>query len=193
MGLATDLGFLIPAIAAHLFVFYFGILADDTPPVGMAAYAAAGIAKADPIKTGLQGFAYDIRTAILPFMFFFNTKLLLIETVDAADPNNPAGWVWINNPLEIAMIFITAVMGMFAFSSATQGYFLTKVNPLERLLFLAIVPLMFIPNMMSGWLGLGSIYVSYAIGIALYVGLYYLQKAKIARDGGRWTLKGIMA
>ncbi len=193
MGLATDLGFLIPAIAAHLFVFYFGILADDTPPVGMAAYAAAGIAKADPIKTGLQGFAYDIRTAILPFMFFFNTKLLLIETVDAADPNDPAGWVWIHNPLEIGMIFITAVMGMFAFSSATQGYFLTKVNPLERLLFLAIVPFMFIPNMTAQWLGYGNIYISYAIGIALYAGLYYLQKAKIARDGGRWTVKGIMA
>jgi len=79
MSLASDSGYLIPAIAAHLFVFYFGILADDTPPVGMAAYAAAGIAKSDPIKTGLQGFAYDIRTAILPFAFFFNNKLLLIE------------------------------------------------------------------------------------------------------------------
>ncbi len=62
-----------------LFVFYFGILADDTPPVGLAAYAAAGIAKADPIKTGIQGFKYDIRTAILPFMFFFNPELLLIS------------------------------------------------------------------------------------------------------------------
>jgi TRAP-type uncharacterized transport system fused permease subunit len=159
----------------------------------MAACAAAGIAKADPIKTGLQGFAYDIRTAILPFMFFFNTKLLLIETVDAADPNDPAGWVWIHNPLEIGMIFITAVLGMFAFSSATQGYFLTKVNLLERLLFLVIVPFMFIPNMTAHWLGYDNIYLSYAIGIAIYAGLYYLQKAKIARDGGRWTVKGIMA
>jgi len=192
ISLAGDLGFLIPTIAAHLFVFYFGILADDTPPVGMAAYAAAGIAKADPIKTGLQGFAYDIRTAILPFMFFFNTKLLLIESVDALDPNNPLGWVWITNPLEIAMVFITAVLGMFAFTSATQGYFLTKVNILERLLFLVIVPFMFLPNMVANKLGYNSIYLSYIIGIAIYIGLYFMQKAKIARDGGRWSVKGII-
>ena len=193
MNLATGLGFLIPTIAAHLFVFYFGILADDTPPVGMAAYAAAGIAKADPIKTGLQGFAYDIRTAILPFMFFFNTKLLLISGVDANDVNNVAGWVWITNPLEIAMIFVTAVLGMFAFSSATLGYFLTRITLFERLVFLVIVPFMFIPNMMGEWIGYGSEYLSYLIGIALYAALYFLQKRRIARDGGRWTLKGVMA
>jgi TRAP-type uncharacterized transport system fused permease subunit len=73
ISLAWDSDFLIPTIAAHLFVFYFDILADDTPPVGIAAYAAAGIAKSNPIKTGIQGFIYDMRTAILPFMFFFNT------------------------------------------------------------------------------------------------------------------------
>ena len=193
MNLAGDLGFLIPAIAAHLFVFYFGILADDTPPVGMAAYAAAGIAKSDPIKTGLQGFAYDIRTAILPFMFFFNTKLLLISSVDAADPNNPAGWVWITSPLEIAAIFITAVLGMFAFSSATQGYFLTKVNIAERAMLLAIVPFMFIPNILAKWLGFGNDYIFYAVGIGIYATVYFMQKLKVKRDGGRWSIKGIVA
>jgi len=193
MNLAGDLGFLVPTIAAHLFVFYFGILADDTPPVGMAAYAAAGIAKADPIKTGLQGFAYDIRTAILPFMFFFNTKLLLIESVNPADPNDIAGWVWIHNPLEIGLIFLTAAMGMFAFSSATLGYFLTRINLLERLLFLLIVPLAMIPNISASWLGYGNEYISYVLATAIYAGLYFMQKARIRRDGGRWTLKGIMA
>jgi TRAP-type uncharacterized transport system fused permease subunit len=69
----------VPLIAVHMFVFYFGILADDTPPVGLAAYAAAAISRGDPIKTGVQGFAYDIRTALLPFMFIFNTDLLLID------------------------------------------------------------------------------------------------------------------
>jgi TRAP transporter 4TM/12TM fusion protein len=184
MSLAGDLGFLIPTIAAHLFVFYFGILADDTPPVGMAAYAAAGIARSDPIKTGLQGFAYDIRTAILPFMFFFNTKLLLISSVDPNDLDDASKWQWISNPLEIGLIFVSAVLGMFAFSSATQGYFLTKVNLFERLLFLLIVPFMFIPNMMAGWLGYGSEYLSYAIGFGIYVAIYLMQKAKIKRDGG---------
>ena len=179
MSLSGDLGYVIPAIAAHLFVFYFGILADDTPPVGMAAYAAAGIAKSDPIKTGLQGFAYDIRTAILPFAFFFNNKLLLIAGVDAIDPNNPAAWEWITNPGEIGLIFLTATAGMFAFSSATQGWVLTKTTGFERVLLLLVVPFMLIPNMTSMWLGIGSEYLSYAIGFAFYGAVYFMQKNKI--------------
>jgi len=179
MSLSGDLGYVIPAIAAHLFVFYFGILADDTPPVGMAAYAAAGIARSDPIKTGLQGFAYDIRTAILPFAFFFNNKLLLIAGVDAADPNNPAAWEWITNPGEIGLIFLTATAGMFAFSSATQGWVLTKTTGFERMLLLLVVPFMLIPNMTSMWLGIGSEYLSYAIGFAIYGSVYFMQKNKI--------------
>ncbi|NPA50883.1 MAG: TRAP transporter permease [Epsilonproteobacteria bacterium] len=192
MHLAGNLNILIPTIAAHLFVFYFGILADDTPPVGMAAYAAAGIAKADPIKTGLQGFSYDIRTAILPFMFFFNTKLLLIGGITGSDINDPNNWQWITNPFEIALIFITAVIGMFAFTSATQGYFLTKANIIERLLFLAVVPFMMIPNITAKYLGYGNEYLSYAIGFAIVIALYFLHKAKIKRDGGRWSQKGII-
>ena len=123
LTLAADNGYLVPAIAAHLFVFYFGILADVTPPVGLAAYAAAGIAKADPMKTGVIGFIYNIRTALLPFMFFFNPELLLISGIDASNPADPIGWVWITNPLDIAIIFITAFAGMIAFSCATMGYF----------------------------------------------------------------------
>ena len=73
VDLGAQNGLIVPLIAVHLFVFYFGILADDTPPVGLAAFAAAGISGGDPIKTGIQGFTYDIRTAILPFMFIFNT------------------------------------------------------------------------------------------------------------------------
>ncbi|MEA1880730.1 MAG: TRAP transporter permease [Campylobacterota bacterium] len=182
MTLAGDLGYVIPAIAAHLFVFYFGILADDTPPVGMAAYAAAGIAKSDPIKTGLQGFAYDIRTALLPFAFFFNNKLLLIEGVDAADPNNPALWQWITNPGEIGLIFITAAAGMFAFSSATQSWVLTKTSGVERLLLFSVVPFMLIPNMTSSWLNFGSEYVSYGVGFALYALVYFMQKNKLTKQ-----------
>jgi len=181
MDLSNSLGYLIPAIAAHLFVFYFGILADDTPPVGMAAYAAAGIAKSDPIKTGLQGFAYDIRTAILPFAFFFNNKLLLISGVDPLDTNNPSGWQWITNPGEIALIFLTAVAGMFAFSSATQGWVLTKTTAVERVLLLSVVPLMLVPNIMSSLLHLNSEYISYVIGFAIYASVYMMQKNKIKK------------
>ncbi len=178
MQLAADNGYVIPAIAAHMFVFYFGILADDTPPVGMAAYAAAGIAKSDPIKTGLQGFFYDIRTALLPFMFFFNNKLLLIESVDPEDVNDAAKWVWVSNPAEIAIIFLGAIAGMFAFTSATQGYMLTRVNTIERLILLALIPFMMLPEIMAKHLGLPSQYISYVIGAGLYVLVYVMQKAK---------------
>lgn len=177
--LAQDNGFLIPAIAAHLFVFYFGILADDTPPVGLAAYAAAGIAKADPIKTGIQGFKYDIRTAILPFMFFFNPELLLISGVDALNPGDPKGWIWITNPIEIIVIFVTAFIGMMAFSCFTQGYFVTKTNIFERLIFLTIVPFMFLPKIMEAQLSLPSHYLSYVIGLIIFAGLFFIQKAKM--------------
>ncbi len=182
MQLAGDLGYLIPAIAAHLFVFYFGILADDTPPVGMAAYAAAGIARSDPIKTGLQGFAYDIRTAILPFAFFFNNKLLLIEGVDAMDPDNPAGWQWITNPFEITLIFVTAAAGMFAFSSATQGWVITKTTGFERLLLLIVVPFMLVPNIVEKWLPIGTEYVAYLIGALIYAAVYLMQKKRVQNN-----------
>jgi TRAP transporter 4TM/12TM fusion protein len=179
LTLAADNGYLIPAIAAHLFVFYFGILADVTPPVGLAAYAAAGIAKADPIKTGIQGFKYDIRTAILPFMFFFNSELLLISGVDPLNPANPAGWIWITNPIEIAVIFCTAFIGMVAFSCFTQGYFITKANVVERLVFLLAVPFMFLPKVMATQLHLPDHHISYLIGIGIILGIYLIQKARV--------------
>ena len=171
--LAHKNGFLIPAIAVHLFVFYFGILADDTPPVGIAAYAAAGIAKANPVTVGMQGFFYDLRTTILPFSFVFNNKLLLIESVDAANPNDAKGIVWITNPLEMVLIFGTALVGMFAFSSALQGYFVKRVNVLERALLLAVAPLTLVPNMCAKYIPfIANEYVSYAIGVSLYAALF---------------------
>lgn len=178
LTLAQDNGYLIPAIAAHLFVFYFGILADDTPPVGLAAYAAAGIAKADPIKTGIQGFKYDIRTAILPFMFFFNPELLLISGVDSFNPADPNGWIWITDPVQIVIIFVTAFIGMMAFSCFTQGYFITWTNIIERFIFLVIVPFMFLPKIMMEYLHLPSHYLSYIIGLGIFGLIYMFQRAK---------------
>ena len=102
---------IVPLIAVHLFVFYFGILADDTPPVGLAAFAAAAIAQSDPIKTGIQGFTYDIRTAVLPFMFIFNTELLLIG-VDSIP--------------QLAIVVFGAIAAMLVFATATQGHWLVK-------------------------------------------------------------------
>ena len=115
-------GLLVPLVAVHLFVFYFGILADDTPPVGLAAFAAAAISKGDPIRTGIQGFSYDIRTAILPFMFIFNTDILLINV----------------NFFEGLIVIITTILAMLAFCSAIQNYIIVK-NKLYETLFLIII------------------------------------------------------
>src|SRR3546814_17938349 len=75
--LGAQSGMVIPLIAVHMFVFYYGIMADITPPVGLATFAAAAISGADPIKTGLPGVTYAIPTAVLPFLFVFNPFLLL--------------------------------------------------------------------------------------------------------------------
>ncbi|MEQ9126070.1 MAG: TRAP transporter fused permease subunit, partial [Alphaproteobacteria bacterium] len=77
--LGQENGLLVPLIAVHLFVFYFGIMADVTPPVGLASFAAAAVSGGDPIKTGFVAFFYSLRTAALPFLFIFNTDLLLID------------------------------------------------------------------------------------------------------------------
>lgn len=124
-------GLIIPLIAVHLFVFYFGILADDTPPVGLAAFAAAAIAKSDPIRTGIQGFTYDIRTAILPFMFVFNTQLLLMG-VDT----------WWHLFLTVA----SSIIAMLIFSAATQGYWFTKSKWWETVLLLILTFTFFRPG-----------------------------------------------
>ncbi|AFL67668.1 TRAP transporter permease [Sulfurospirillum barnesii] len=176
--LAGNSGIIVPLIAAHMFVFYFGILADDTPPVGMAAYAAAAIAKSDPIVTGIQSFIYDIRTAVLPFMFFFNNELLLISSVNPEDPNDPSSWVWISNPIEILVIFTGAVLGMFAFTSVTQSYVLMKIHTVERILLILVVPCMMLPKIVATHLALPSHYLAYAIGLALYGVVYMGQRIK---------------
>ncbi len=131
VNLAAQNGLIVPLIAAHLFVFYFGILADDTPPVGLAAFAAAGISGGDPIKTGIQGFIYDIRTAVLPFMFIFNTKLLMIG---------------IDHWYELVIVVIAAVFAMLAFAAGTQGYFIVKCRIWETVALLVVALLLFRPG-----------------------------------------------
>ena len=78
--LGAQNGLIVPLVAVHMFVFYFGIMADVTPPVGLASFAAAAISKGDPLKTGFQAFFYSIRTALLPFLFIFNTDRVCTRT-----------------------------------------------------------------------------------------------------------------
>lgn len=130
LTLAAKSGLILPLIAVHLFVFYFGILADDTPPVGLAAFAAAAISGGDPIKTGIQGFAYDIRTALLPFLFIFNTELLLIDV----------HWT------KAIFVFIVAVIAMLLFASATQGWWLVRNKIWESAILLLVAFTLFRPG-----------------------------------------------
>lgn len=131
VDLGAQNGLIVPLIAVHLFVFYFGILADDTPPVGLAAFAAAGISGGDPIRTGIQGFTYDIRTAVLPFMFIFNTQLLIIGV---------ANWV------HLVVVIVAAVVAMLAFAAGTQGYFLTRSRIWETVALLLVAFTLFRPG-----------------------------------------------
>jgi TRAP transporter 4TM/12TM fusion protein len=131
VGLGAKAGLIVPLIAVHLFVFYFGILADDTPPVGLAAFAAAGISGGDPIRTGIQGFTYDIRTAVLPFIFIFNTELLLIGV---------ANW------FHLLIVIVASIIAMLAFAAGTQGYFLTKSRIWETAALLLVAFTLFRPG-----------------------------------------------
>jgi len=152
-------------MAAHLFCFYFGILADDTPPVGLAAYAAAAIAKSPPVPTGLQGFMYDIRTAILPFMFIFNSDLIL---------HNISSWP------QGLLIFVMACVGNFAFASATQGWFVAKNRFYEIPLFLCVTLTLMRPDLIARWIGIphDQRYWTYLIGLGLYGLLYLMQRPR---------------
>jgi len=129
--LGAQSGLLVPLIAVHLFVFYFGLMADVTPPVGLASYAAAGIANSDPIRTGFTAFGYSARTAILPFMFIFNTQLLLIG---------------IENTAQMIMTIVTATIASMAFAAATQGWFLTRNRIPDVVLLLLVTFSLFRPG-----------------------------------------------
>ena len=116
-------GFIFPLIAVHLFVFYFGLMADVTPPVGLASYAAAAISGGDPLRTGAQAFWYSLRTGILPIVFLFNSELLLIGIES----------IWHG-----LMVIATSLIGILVFTSATQGWFINKLRWYEIVIFLII-------------------------------------------------------
>jgi TRAP transporter 4TM/12TM fusion protein len=131
VDLGAQAGLAIPLIAVHLFVFYFGIMADITPPVGLAAFAAAAISKEDPIATGFQGALYSLRTAILPFVFIFNPSMLLIG-VDT--------WphiIWVSTISLIAILL---------FSAATMNWFVTRSRWWESAVLLLICFTLFRPD-----------------------------------------------
>ena len=164
--IAGNQDWFVPLMSAHLFCFYFGILADDTPPVGLAAYAAAAIAKSPPIATGIQGFMYDIRTAILPFMFIFNSDLIL---------HNISSWP------QALLIFFMACIGNFAFASATQGWFITRNKIWEIPLLLSVTVCAMRPDAIASLIGLAHSqrYFIYPLALLIFGVIYLLQKPRV--------------
>ena len=123
-------GLIVPLIAVHLFVFYFGIMADVTPPVGLASFAAAAVSGGDPIKTGFIAFFYSMRTALLPFLFIFNTDLILYDVT----------------ALQAIPIFIIATAAMLIFTAGMQGYFFAKNRIWESLALILVAFTLFRPG-----------------------------------------------
>ncbi|OOY25354.1 C4-dicarboxylate ABC transporter [Thioclava sediminum] len=128
--LGAQSGLVVPLIAVHLFVFYFGIMADVTPPVGLASFAAAAVSGGDAIKTGFTAFFYSLRTVALPFVFIFNTDLLLIDVT----------WY------QAIFVFIVATIGILVFTAGTMGWFITRSKIWETVALLLIAFTLFRPG-----------------------------------------------
>ena len=135
--LGQQSGLVVPLIAVHLFVFYFGIMADVTPPVGLASFAAAAVSGGDPIRTGFAAFFYSLRTAVLPFLFIFNTELLLIDVT------------WYQG----LAVFIIATLAILVFAAATQGFLITRSRLYESLALLLVAFTLFRPGF---WMDLAA-------------------------------------
>ncbi|HEX4943248.1 MAG TPA: TRAP transporter permease [Usitatibacteraceae bacterium] len=129
--LGAESGLVIPLIAVHLFVFYFGIMGDITPPVGLASFAAAAISGEDPIQTGLQGSVYALRTVVLPFIWIFNPQLLLLDL---------EGWQ------ELVYVVVASTVACLTFAAATMGWFQVKSRWWETAILLLATLMLFRPN-----------------------------------------------
>ncbi len=128
--LGAQNGLIVPLVAVHMFVFYFGIMADVTPPVGLASFAAAAISRGDPLRTGFQAFFYSIRTALLPFLFIFNTDLLLINV----------------GPVQAVFVFVVAMVAMLLFAAGTMNFFLVRSRIWESAILLLVAFTLFRPG-----------------------------------------------
>lgn len=146
----------VPLLAAHLFVFYFGILADTTPPVGLGAYVAAGIARAGPIRTSIEGFKFSITAFIIPFMFVYNPQLILL-----------GDWEW----PELIWLVASGMVGVYALAVMKEGWWITRANAIERILMTFAAVLLIQP----------SIWVDIA-GFGVMGGVYVFQMWKVRRE-----------
>ncbi|MEW5899447.1 MAG: TRAP transporter fused permease subunit, partial [Bacillota bacterium] len=137
----------VPVMAAHLFVFYFGIIADVTPPVALAAYAGAGIAKGDPMRTGVNASKLAIAAFLVPYVFVLSPSLLMINTTMP----------------EVIRMMLTSVLGMIGVGAAVSGYLVTRAGWVERLLFFAGGLMMIDPGVLTDLIGAGLLACACAI------------------------------
>ena len=137
----AEIGVAVPVLAAHMFVFYFGVLADITPPVALAAYAGAAIAKSNPIKTGVTATRLAVAAFIIPYIFVFTPAMLLIDTT----------------PLKIVQIVCTACIGMFSLAIGSEGYMLRKIAVPWRLAAIAAGLLLIDPGLLTDIIGIGLV------------------------------------
>ena len=144
----------VPALAAHFFVFYFGIVADITPPVALAAYAGSAIAKANPMKTAFNASRLAIAVFIVPYVFCFSPALLMIDT----------------NAMEVIRIVITSFIGIFGVAAGLEGYLKKEMNPLQRVLFVAAGLMLIFPS-----------WITDIVGIVLIVAVIIWQYAEAAK------------
>ncbi len=135
----TQMG--IPALAAHMFVFYFGIVADITPPVALAAYAGSAIAKSNPLKTGVTATRLAIAAFIIPYMFVYNPKMLFIDA----------------GILDVISIIITSFIGIYAVSAGMEGHMFVKIPWWQRLLVLAGGMMLIVPETITDIVGIALV------------------------------------
>ena len=141
----------IDLLPAHMFVFYFGIVADITPPVALAAYAGSAIARSNPLKTGVQATKLAIAAFLIPYVFALNPSLLLVGST----------------PIQVISVTITAFIGMFGVASAVEGYLIANMNPVIRVIALVGGLMLIVPGVATD-----------VIGIALIVLVMAFQKAR---------------
>ena len=137
----------VPILAAHFFVFYFGIVADITPPVALAAYAGSAIAKSNPMRTAINATKLAIAAFIIPYVFCFSPEMLLIDT----------------DPLSVILIVLTSMMGIFAVAAALEGYLFVQMGVFDRIFLIVGGLLMIVPGVITDIIGLALI----AIGVAV--------------------------
>ncbi|WP_338655436.1 TRAP transporter permease [Sporosarcina psychrophila] len=153
--------FMVAPLAAHMFVFYFGIVADITPPVCLAAYAGAGIAKANPFKTGVTAVKLAIAAFIIPYIFIYNPMLVLVDVV-----------VW-----KLIIGVLAAVLGMIGVSSAVIGFFIRNSRIWERIVLFGAGLMLIIPEFLSSGIGL------VLIGI-----IWFIQRKRPEEEGSTKVL-----